>query len=159
MIKCIQLSYETTNVRSDLDTGLVRLHRSIIAHTTGLLFPWNRCSPKEGQGAMQLGISVNVWGARIKLKITPDCLRDFSYWLWIQSSFFRIGWPAKVREPSLPYYFTSSRWRETWIHGFPKGISMKWNTYSFVKNLNLEHRVYFVGQYSYQSIDWLIDWF
>ena len=52
------------------------------------------------------------------------------------------GYLTKAQEPCLHYYLSVAGVgrKKRWIHAFPKGISTKWNTNSFVQNLNLDFR-------------------
>ena len=55
---------------------------------------------------------------------------------------------TKVKEPSLPYYFTDSWKKKNWIHTFPKDTSAIWNANSLMQDLNLGHCIYFLRRYT-----------
>ena len=63
--------------------------------------------------------------------------------MWILSFLFsETGCHTKVKDHSLPYYFTHS-WREnSLMHAFPKWFSAIWNTNSRVQDLNSGYHIY-----------------
>ena len=45
---------------------------------------------------------------------------------------------TKIKEPSLPNYFTHTLRKNSWIHTFPQNISAMWNVNWLVQDLNLK---------------------
>ena len=51
-------------------------------------------------------------------------------------SFSKAGCHTNIKEPNLPYYLPMFWIGNSYMHTFPKGINVVWNTDNFAKDLN-----------------------